>query len=489
MLYKSFLDMFYKAVKVIFVSALIFQAGIKVHAKVELPPIFVDNMVLQQQSEAAIWGKAEPNAKIIVTTTWSKKRTVVKSDSDGKWFTRISTPVAGGPYEITFNDGDKVTIRNILIGEVWICSGQSNMAHRMKGNPGQPIKGAAELIVGANPKTPIRSCNLERVIHMEPQDECPANWYEHTPEGVSQASAIAYFFARKLYETLGVPVGVINASWGGTIIEAWMNPQLLKEEFGEELDLKYLLAKTWPEKGRKYVPGVIYNGMLHSLVPYTAKGFLWYQGCANRKRPEQYRKLQPAFVRMLRQEWDNDKMPFYFAQIAPYQYNGPEETEGAFIRWSQAQTLAEIPYSGMATTLDVGELTCIHPANKKKVADRLAYLALTNDYGISCIDANAPMPKEFIFKDGAAYVSFHCGSMGVGPTNVELKGFELAGEDKVFYPATAIVQKDSKSVKVTSSEVPVPVAVRYGMRNWSEATLFNNFGIPASAFRSDDWQD
>ena len=132
MLHKSFLDMFYKAVKVIFVSALIFQAGIKMHAKVELPPIFADNMVLQQQSEAAIWGKAEPNAKIIVTTTWSKKRTVVKSDSDGKWFTRISTPVAGGPYEITFNDGDKVTIRNILIGEVWICSGQSNMAHRMK---------------------------------------------------------------------------------------------------------------------------------------------------------------------------------------------------------------------------------------------------------------------------------------------------------------------------------------------------------------------
>lgn len=456
-------------------------------AKVQLPPVFADNMVLQQQTDAALWGKAEPNSKITITTTWSKAKTVVNAGEDGKWFARVATPAAGGPYEITFNDGDKVTLKNVLVGEVWICSGQSNMVQQMKGYPGQPTAGAAELIVTADPSTPIRSCNLTRTRHLEPQDECPATWYEHTPEGVSEASAIAYFFAKKLYDALGVPVGVINASWGGTVIEAWMNPELLKKKFDGDLNLKHTKAKTWPEKGQQNVPGVLYNGMLHSLVPYTAKGFLWYQGCANRNRHEQYKRLQPAFVQMLRDEWGNEKMPFYFAQIAPYRYQDPESREAAFLMWAQAQTLEMIPYSGMATTLDAGEFACIHPSKKKEVADRMAYLALTNDYGVKGIDARAPMPAKFEFKNGAAYVHMDCGKMGVSPINLELGGFELAGEDKVFHPATARVRGDKKSIKVTSEHVQNPIAVRYAMRNWSEATLFNNFGIPASPFRSDDW--
>ena len=458
------------------------------YAKVELPPVFADNMVLQQQTEAALWGKAEAGAKVTITTTWSKAKTVVKADADGKWFARVATPAAGGPYEITFNDGDKVTLKNVLIGEVWICSGQSNMEMPMKGFKGQPIIGGPELILTAKPSTLIRSCNLKRTKAMDVQETCPATWYEHTPEGVSEASATAYFFAKMLYDVLQIPVGIINVSWGGTPIEAWMNPELLKKEFASELNLGHLDSKVWPEKYPYKAPGVLYNGMMHSVVKYTAKGFIWYQGCDNKGRFEQYKRLQPAFVQMLRDEWGNQEMPFYFTQIAPYKYNDPQDREAGYMMWAQAQTLDLIPRSGMAATHDAGELACIHPADKKSVGTRLAYLALANDYGFNLFDANPPVYESFEVVDGEALVKFKVGPMGLSPISTELEGFELAGEDGVFYPAMGRLHKDRKYVRVRCPEVPNPVAVRYGMRNWSVATLFNCNGIPASPFRSDNWE-
>lgn len=473
--------------RILFSTLVVFMATFWAQAKVELPPIFSDNMVLQQQSSVAVWGKAKPKSKIVITTTWSKTKTSVITDDNGRWTTKVKTPTAGGPYEITFNDGEKLTIKNILIGEVWICSGQSNMAQPMKGYMGQPTALAADYITEATPETPIRSCNLKRQVSITLMDECPAQWYVHDAIGVSEASAVAYFFANKIYKQLGVPVGIINASWGGTPIEAWMNPDLLKEEFANELNIEHLYKMELPKTKPHQTGGVLYNGMLHSLVPFTAKGFLWYQGCHNRMKYEQYKQLQTAFAQMLRKEWGNDEMPFYFTQIAPYRYDDPNKPHAGYMMWAQAQTLDMIPNSGMAATHDAGECACIHPANKKVVGDRLAYLALTNDYGMNGIDAEPPIPTEFIFKDGAAVVSFDCGKMGIGPINIELEGFELAGEDKVFHPATAKVQNDKKSIKVTSPNVSNPVAVRYGIKNWSKATLFNNFGIPASPFRSDNW--
>ena len=444
--------------------------------------------IFQQQTNAALWGKASPYSKVVITTTWSKEKTVVKTGYDGKWSARISTPVAGGPYEITFNDGEKLTIKNVLIGEVWICSGQSNMAQQMKGYMGQPVEGAVDLISEADASVPIRSCNLERKMAFTPEYECAAVWYVNDPIGVAEASAVAYFFAQKIYKILRVPVGIINVSWGGTPIESWMNPELLRKEFDGEIDLSHLDNKKLPKVKPYQTAAVLYNGMLHSIIPYTAKGFLWYQGCHNRMRYEQYKRLQPAFVKMLREEWGDENMPFYFTQIAPYQYDDPDKPYAGYMMWAQAQTLKMIPHSGMATTHDAGEKVCIHPAKKKPVGDRLAYLALANDYGIKGIDAKAPMPTGMEFKDGAALVTFECGEMGLGPINQELDGFELSGEDRVFHPAFAVVQKDRKSISVTSPEVANPIAVRYGMKNWSRATLFNNFGIPASPFRSDDWE-
>ena len=478
--------------KIFFAIMLLVGAVSVLDAKVELPPVFADNMVLQQQTQAAVWGKAKPNAKVRITTTWSKDKTEVTADENGKWFARIKTPQAGGPYEITFNDGEKVTLKNVLIGEVWICSGQSNMEMPMKGFYGQPVKGAHDLIFGAKSSTPIRSCNVARKIALEPQETCDATWYEHTPKGVANASATAYFFAKKLYEVLGIPVGIINVSWGGTPIRSWMSPELLKKEFASEVSLKHFETGVLPDEYQSHCAGVLYNGMLRSVVPFTAKGFLWYQGCTDRNKPELYKRLQPAFAQMLRQEWDSETiMPFYFVQIAPYEYDGQDNRQAGFMMWAQAQTLADIPFSGMAATHDAGERACIHPANKKVVGDRLAYLALENDYCVGGFDSRTPIPSKFEFKDGEALVSFACCALGLSPINMDIEGFELAGEDQVFYPAKArIIGGECKQIKVYQCpQVPKPVAVRYGMRNWSEATLFNNFGIPVTPFRSDDWNN
>lgn len=458
-------------------------------AKVELAPLFADNMVLQRDSEAAIWGKAEPGARVVITSTWDKGKTVVRADEQGQWKASVKTPSAGGPYEMTFNDGDKVTLRNILIGEVWICAGQSNMEMTMRGFGGQPVEGAADLILGAKPSVPIRSCNLSKIKSLDLQDECDARWYEHTSEGVAEASATAYFFAKRLYDILGIPVGIINASWGGSPIEAWMNPELLRKEFADEFSFAHLDTKIWPEENAWKAPGVLYNGMLHSIAPYTARGFLWYQGCDNISRYEQYKRLQPAFAKMLRQEWGNDRMPFYFTQIAPYGYFNPDAPDAGYMMWAQAQTLEMIPLSGMAATHDTGEINCIHPADKKSVGDRLAYLALVNDYGYKGIEAATPLPIDFLFEEGQAIVTFEAGEMGLNPLSKDVDGFELAGEDGVFYPAMGIVLwNDPRRVLVYKCpQVQKPVAVRYGMKNWSEATLFNSSGIPVSPFRSDNY--
>lgn len=471
-------------------SVLIALSAIILNAKVYLPPIFADNMVLQQNENVALWGKAKPNAKLTITTNWSKVKTVVTTDDAGQWKARIATPQAGGPYEIAFSDGEKLTLKNIMIGEVWICMGQSNMEMRMRGFGGQPVLGAPDLILGAKPSLPIRSCNIDRKLALEPEAECNATWYEHTPKGVAEASATAYFFAKRLYETLEIPIGIINVSWGGTPIFGWMNPELLEKEFSNDIDLSDLQAKRWRGWNDYQMPGVLYNGMLHSVIPYTAKGFIWYQGCNDRMQYKLYKQWQPAFAKMLREEWGNDKMPFYFTQLAPYRYEDPNLPHLGYMMWIQAQTLDMIPFSGMATTHDAGELNCIHPANKKVVGDRLAFLALANDYGYDYIDANPPIAIQFEFSEGEALVTFEAGKMGLSPINMDIDGFELAGEDQIFYPAKGILINDQgyRKVKVYKCpEVPNPVAVRYGMKNWSEATLFNTYGIPASPFRSDTW--
>lgn len=469
--------------KLLFVLALLSSAAL--HAEVKLPPVFGDGMVLQQNTEAALWGESMPGATVTIVPSWSGVKVEAKVGSDGKWFARVATPSAGGPYEISFNDGSEVVLKNILIGEVWICSGQSNMEMPMRGFQNQPVAGAAEYIASARPSMPIRVCKLKKIRSLEPQYACDAQWMLHDPEGVAETSAVGYFFARMLNQALDVPIGLIVAAWGGSTIEAWMEKSIIEKDFASELDLTPYSTGKLPEKYSYHVPGVLFNGMLNSLIPFTAKGFLWYHGEQNKERPEQYTRLQPAFVKMLRQKWNDEKMPFYFVQIAPYGYRDPEV--GGRFMFAQSQTLKTIPYSGMATVNDLGDQYCIHPAKKKEVGYRLAYFALTNDYGIKGLEPQGPLYKSVSFSDGKAIVEFEVGRLGLSPINRDLDGFEIAGEDQVFHTAKARVAKDGKSVTVQSPAVHKPIAVRYAIRGYNEASLFNNSGIPASPFKTDEW--
>lgn len=473
----------------VFLCFFLLLSAVVLNAKVELPPVFADNMVLQQQTDAALWGKAKPNSKVTIMPSWSKTKTVINTDADGNWTARIMTPEAGGPYEIVFNDGEKLTLKNVLIGEVWVCLGQSNMDMPMNGFNGQPVNEAADYIMTASPSLPIRTCQILRNVAITPQKTCDARWMEHTPEGVKNTSATAYFFARKLHEALKVPVAVMVLSWGATPIQAWMNPELIKSDFASDVPSAHLFSGVLPEYEPFMEAGILYNGMLHSVIPFTAKGFLWYQGCGNRDEHQLYKRMQPAFVNMLRREWGNENMSFYFTQLAPFQYEDPEARDTGFFMWAQAQTLEMIPKSGMAATHDIGEKCCIHPAEKKKVGNRLAYLALANDYGVDAIDTKPAIYDRLEKADGKLYVYFNVTGGGLSPIHIELPGFEVAGEDRVFYPATGFVAESNTSrIEIRCPEVAEPVAVRYGMKNWSVATLFNCYGTPVSPFRSDDWE-
>ena len=471
--------------KRIIISVIFVTVSSVLAAKVSLPGLISDNMVLQQKSEVMLWGTANPRSKVSIITSWDGKRSVVAVDKSGAWKVHVRTPSAGGPYKLTFDDGEVTEINNVLVGEVWLCSGQSNMVMQMKGYTSQPVEDAIEYVTGAKASQPIRICTIKRAAEFETKTSCGAKWCKNVPSDVSTSSATAYFFAKRLQETLDVPVGIIVTAWGGSKIEAWMSRQVL-EDFSPEVDLNFLEARVRSEK-LSQAPTMLYNGMLAPLKDYLVKGVIWYQGCANTDNAELYYRLQPAFVNMLREMWANTSLPFYYVQIAPYKYSGYDNIEAALLREAQTEALKVIPHSGMVVTMDCGEPRCIHPAKKKVVGDRLAYLALQKTYGMRGIDAITPLYESHEISGDKVFVRFTETIMGVGPLGRNLEGFEVAGCDRVFYPATAHPTKDGLKIVVSSKFVKEPVAVRYIFKNYAEASVFNTFGIPASPFRTDDW--
>ena len=455
-------------------------------AKITLPALFGDNMVLQQQTDARFWGKAAPGKRVRIRPSWSSKVITATADSAGCWEADVPTPAAGGPYTIDLSDGERLTLRDVLIGEVWLCSGQSNMEMPMQGFNSQPVEGSTEVIVRAKAATPIRICEVTRTTARTPQESCKAQWRKNTPEAVARTSATAYYFARCLQEVLEVPVGIIITCWGGTPVEAWMDRATLSAF--KEFDLSFLDGDR-PVNRPQNQPTMLYNAMIAPLAPYTVKGFLWYQGESNRLRSAQYQKLMPAFVGMLRERWGGDKLPFYYVQIAPYCYENPDLAGGsALLREAQMRNLEEIPASGMAVTMDIGDKGCIHPGKKAQVGQRLALLALANDYGMKGFEAHAPIYESMTVEGNRACLTFRTGTSSLAPLGRDLAGFEVAGADRVFHPATARIEQNKGRLIVTSDEVETPVAVRYAFRNYAEASLFNTCGIPAPSFRTDDWE-
>jgi len=632
-----------------------------------LNPLFSNHMVLQQQNEVAFWGTYSPSQEVKVSGSWGQEASI-SADTDGQWKLSLPTPEAGGPYEVTIATEDStITLKDILVGEVWLASGQSNMEMPLEGFlPNEPIDNYKEELAAAD-YPQIRYFDVARAIAPTPQNDFDGQWYLTTPETARQFSAAGYFFARKLHKELGVPVGIITSSWGGTPVESWMSREKILElgEFGEELDAikeenikvfkdwfsrfptvqipsepedwtsldledatysqidfedsswgdaklptvvedlattsddgvywfrkivdlekvssdyifsvsegiddmdatyfngkeigstvgwntprKYTIPKELIKQGENLIavritdtgggggfsgdisltnastgkeipintgwkysqiagiqgsnfllfhkniealtdspagiasykldshtPSVLYNGMIHPLIPYNIKGAIWYQGESNVGRAEQYLKLFPGMIEDWRERWHND-FSFYFVQIAPFDYgNGLSPA----LRDAQRKSL-ETPKTGMAIAMDIGLPKSIHPGNKLDVGNRLARLALANDYERDVL-ASGPLYRSHTVSGKKITIEFDYADGGLTTKDTDLSGFEIAGADKKFVPAKATIIDDK--VEVSSSSVSEPQHVRYGWKDYIAATLFNIEGLPASSFTTE----
>jgi sialate O-acetylesterase len=446
-------------------------------AQTRLPGFFADNMVLQQQQQVAIWGMDNAGAKIVVTGSWGKS-TIATTDSRGNWKVHLSTPVAGGPYTLQIKGSKEVTLKNVLIGEVWFCSGQSNMEMPVKGYGNQPVIGSNEAILNST-NDKIRFLNTQRSVSLTPLYDVKGEWKSASPATTGNFSATAYFFARKIQAVLGVPVGIIQSAWGASAIESWMDTQTLSP-------FNKTIPDTVPKTEPQRIPTMMYNSMLHPYIGYTIKGVLWYQGESNRENAHEYRSLFSSLITSWRKQWQQGDFPFYFAQIAPFE---PGKWNAALLREAQLQTLQTVSNTGMAVTMDIGEQNVIHPSQKETVGTRLAYWALANDYGINGIAFSGPVYQKMEIKpEGKVWLTFSYCDQGLTSFGKPLSDFEIAGEDKVFYPAEAKIVNDKSGVIVVSSNaVKNPVSVRYAFKNWAAGSLFNTQGLPASSFRTDNW--
>ncbi len=457
-----------------------------VFAKVKLPSFFSDGMVLQQQTNAAIWGWASPAAEIKITTSWNKKNYTIKANDQGKWNVQIITPSAGGPYTIIVSDGEPVILNNILIGEVWLCGGQSNMEMAMKGYKDQPIIGSNDAIFNST-NDQIRIYTVPRAVERQIKDTSKSSaWKNANPVNISNFSATAYYFGRLLQQQLKIPVALINVSYGGSPAEAFMSAESLKA-FPE---IAVPLA-TGTEKLNNKNATTLYNGMIHPISGYTIKGCIWYQGESNYDRPDQYQKLFPAMVQFWRNEWGQGNFPFYFAQIAPYdnsmypQGKTNPRINSALLRDAQRKALAAIPGGYMVVLMDAGEEKSIHPANKEIVGKRFAYLALGDSYAFKGFAYQSPLFDSLLINGSIATIKFKNAGNGLTSFGKPITQFEIAGADKNFYPAQAIISRGT--ILVSSPQVATPVAVRYAFKDFIMGELFSTEGYPVSSFRTDDW--
>ncbi len=463
----------------IVLSLFIFLSTLTVSAKVRLPQFFSDGMVLQQQSECNLWGWTEPGKKVSISTSWDKKSFMVTARKDGLFSLKVKTPEAGGPYFIGFKDQDYVQLSNVMIGEVWICSGQSNMEMQMKGFKQQPVEGTTEELLRCKDAN-LRLFTVKRHASLTPEQDVTGQWNEANSASVREFSATAYYFGRALRQVLDVPVGLICTSWGGSACEAWMHPDWLKA-FPK---VNQHVTEADVEKLQQRCPTALYNGQLKPLVGYTMRGAIWYQGEDNIPRYDYYAPLMKAMVEGWRSDWKQGNFPFYYCQIAPYDYSLIGWENSQYLREQQAKAETMIDNARMAVLMDAGLEYGIHPRKKRQAGERLALLALSNTYEQKGLPDFATY-KEVTFQNDTAVVSFDRSKEWVyfehGPKS---QNFEIAGADKVFYPADAWVSRNR--VYVHSDKVKAPVAVRYAFRDWVEGDLMHD-GLPVSSFRTDDW--
>ncbi|WP_163407421.1 sialate O-acetylesterase [Flavobacterium ajazii] len=480
-------------------------------AQVKLPALVSDNMVLQQNAKVNLWGWASPNEKINIQLGWQNSPVEVTANVTGDWKVAVDTPQGSEKaYSIAVNASNKIVLNNVLIGEVWICSGQSNMyfpVGKEEGTWKTGVKNYEQEIVNAN-FPDIRLFTVLTNASPKPLDDVTGRWAACSPETIKTFSAVAYFYGRDLYQKLKIPIGLISTSWGGTKAEAWTSQNVLEENpdfltileedaknekaYQEKLETYYLnlrnekqvnnTSKTEikkPKKEANKTSYVLYNAMLHPLINYTMKGVIWYQGESNSGKAKLYQTLFPAMVKNWRDDWKQGDFPFYYVQITPHKGQTPE------IREAQLFSLKKIGNSGMAVTTDVGDTNNIHPIDKQTVGHRLALISLAKTYKDDKLVYSGPIYNHLKIKKDKIQLFFDYADSGFRKTTENLKEFEIAGEDKIFYPAVAKI--DGKTIVVSSEKVKNPVAVRFAWKAVPEPNLFNVENLPASPFRTDNW--
>ena len=511
---------------VLFLSVyLLFSTQAVVHSEVTLPRVIGSNMVLQRDMQAPIWGWASAGEEVTITLSAEAEgvepvsTTTAVADAEGNWRTELPAMAAGGPYTLRVKGSNTLELTNVLFGEVWVCSGQSNMQWSVSASKDSE----AEIAAGMYPK--IRLFYVPRVASGLLQQDVAADWHETTPETVANFSAVAYYFGRKLYKNLDVPIGLINTSWGGTRIEPWTPPvgftavpalasiskevQDIQATYREQLPQKMRDIEAWIAETREALetgaqltqmpnnthplahqqrPTALYNAMVHPIVPYAMRGALWYQGESNLREGMLYHEKMKALINGWREVWGQGDFPFYFVQLAPFNYGGSNANPFFLPKiWeAQAATLT-LPNTGMAVTTDIGNLRNIHPRNKQEVGRRLALWALAKTYGRDDVTHSGPLYKSMAVEGNTIRLSFDATGSGlISRDEAPLTWFEIAGEDKEFVEAQATI--DGDTLIVSSETVENPVAVRFGWHQSAEPNFVNKEGLPASPFRTDSWE-
>lgn len=490
------------------------------HADVKLPAIFGSHMVLQQGMNDRVWGTADPGEEITVTIADQTK--TAKAGADGKWSLTLDPLKTGGPHTMTVKGRNEVKFDDVLVGEVWLCSGQSNMGWKVQAANDADLESLTAKFAN------LRLISVPQVGTQEPQSDFQGQWAACTPEVALRFSAVGYFFGRQLQQTLDVPVGLIDDAWGGSACEAWIRRDLLAADSRyqpllarwEEMEKRFpddkaayeakiadwkVAVEKAKQEGKQppqrpagdpeglmrgnHRPANIYNGVLKPTIGYGLRGAIWYQGESNASRAYQYRELFPLMISSWRQEWGIGDFPFYWVQLADFKPEKPEpgDSDWAELREAQTMTMDKLPNTGQAVIIDLGEAQDIHPRNKQDVAKRLARWALARDYGIH-VPYHSPQFKSMEKADGKIVLTFdHAGDQGLKAFDVpEVRGFAIAGEDKKFVWAQAkIVDKDK--IEVWSDAVKEPVAVRYAWADNPVCNVYSRNGLPLTPFRTDDW--
>ncbi|HAQ20912.1 MAG TPA: sialate O-acetylesterase [Prolixibacteraceae bacterium] len=460
--------------KLFFTLLILFAFSATMFGKIMLPSIFADNMVLQQNSEVAIWGWSDPGETVKIVVSWNSKDTVkVKAGNTSAWKTTIKTITAGGPYSIRILGNSKVELKNVMLGEVWICSGQSNMEWSVNH---KIMNGEEEAARATN--TNIRIFHVQKIGAELPQQDCYATWSVCSPETMRSTSAIGYFFAREIQQKLNVPVGIIVSAWGGTPAEVWIeksrienNPVLNRHKYNERFD-------WWPG-----ISGALYNSMIAPIVPYGIAGAIWYQGESNCGNYQIYSQLMKTLIENWRADFKKE-FPFYLVQIAPYDYGDKGTSE--YLREQQELITRTIPNTGMVVVSDlVDNIKDIHPKNKIDVGKRLANFALAETYKQNMGTYKSPSFQSMQVEKEKLRISFSNATTGLKSTGKTPVKFLISGEDQKFVPATAKIE--GSTVILSSKLVKTPVAVRFCFDDTSMPDVFSTEGLPLAPFRTDKW--